>query len=641
MKRLLTFCLLLNLVLLTGCSSETKNQAWYNNQAFVKALLISDFNSVSGYLYTSNIDVKGKDKNGETPLTLAVKNTSDAQIIKVLLEAGVNAEDANKEGYTPLLLAAKNNINPNIAKLILMTGADIERADPSGKTPLILAASENKNKNVPLLLLAAGAKGRESEAFRRAVTSNINFSDKDVQALLKDKIGYTVKIPWYNSKVFKNALASGDLKQIASAAARTDLAAKDPSSDKDAASLLEEDKNPKKLFIFAKFGADLNARDENGKTMLYKAAEQGDEAWLTALLKAKADPNIRAKDASTPLMAAAENRPDKQENITALIKAGAEINAGYNREGSTLLFKLIEENKDIKLIEFLIKSGAEVNIKNIPGDTPLITAAKYSKDPKIIELLLENKANIDAKNRQGFTALLTAAANNEEPKIALALFKKSKNKLDEGHALDFAAQNPNKEVYNALIGEINAEVSARKNANDKNDSSIWFNNKALVSAIRKSDASALKRELKKEKELNLEALMQGQFNALMLAAAFSKTAEPIKLLVEAGADVNGTNNNGDTPLMTAVLTNKNLPAIQALIEAGADVNAVDSKGTSVIMAAANKNPNERVPILLLQGGANVPDTRALLQYAKSNGNKKVYELLKKVFTKPAGQSQKS
>lgn len=85
--------------------------------------------------------------------------------------------------------------------------------------------------------------------------------------------------------------------------------------------------------------------------------------------------------------------------------------------------------------------------------------------------------------------------------------------------------------------------------------------------------------------------------------------------------------------MTAVLTNKNLPAIQALIEAGADVNAVDSKGTSVIMAAANKNPNEKVPILLLQSGANVPDTRALLQYAQSNGNKKVYELLKKVFTK--------
>ena len=632
MKRLLSVFLFLNLVLLTACSSETKNQAWYNNQAFVKALLLSDFNSVSGYLYTSNIDVKGKNKDGETPLTLAIKNTSDAQIIKVLLEAGANPEEANKEGYTPLLLAAKNNINPNIAKLIIMTGADIEKADPSGKTPLILSA-ENKNKNVPLLLLAAGAKGRESEAFRRAVTSNGSFSDKDVQALLKDKIGFTVKIPWYSSKSFKEALASDDLKQIAAAAARTDLSAKDPSSNKDAASLLENDKTPQQLFIFARAGVDLNARDENGKTMLYKASEQGEDIWLKALLKAKADPNIRAKDASTPLMAAVENQPEKQENITALIKAGAEINAGYNKDGSTLLFKLIEENKDLKLIEFIIKSGAEVNIKNIPGDTPLITAAKYAKDPKIIELLLENKANIDAKNRQGFTPLLTAAANNEEPKIALALFKKSKNKLDEGHALDFAAQNPNKEVYNALIGEINAEVSARKNANDKNDNSIWFNNKALVAAIRKNDIPTLKRELKKEKELNLEALMQGQFNALMLAGAFSKTAEPINLLVEAGADINGTNNNGDTPLMTAVLTNKNLPAIQALIEAGADVNAVDSKGTSVIMAAANKNPNEKVPILLLQSGANVPDTRALLQYAQSNGNKKVYELLKKVFTK--------
>lgn len=639
MKRLLALCLLLNLILSAACSSDAKNRAWYNNRAFVKALTLSDFNSVSGYIYTSNIDVKGKDGNGDTPLTLAVNNTTDAQIIKVLLEAGVDPEASNKAGYTPLLLAAKNNINPNIAKLIIMTGADIEKADPSGRTPLILAAAENKNKNVPLLLLAAGAKGRESETFRKAVTSNGNFSDKDVQALLKDKIEAAVKIPWYNSKAFKEALASGDVKQIAAAAARADLTAKDLSSGLDAASLLEEDKNPQKLFIFARAGVDLNARDAAGKTQLYRAAEQGDGVWLNALLKAKADPNIRAKDATTPLMAAAEKQPENQQNMTALIKAGADINAGYNRDGSTLLFKLIEENKDLKLIDFLIKSGAEVNIKNIPGDTPLITAAKYSKDAKTIELLLENKANIDAKNKQGFTALLTAAANNPEPEVALALFKKSKNKLDEGHALDFAAQNPNKEVYNALIGHINAEVSARKNANDKNDSTIWFNNKTLVAAIRNNNTAVLKRELKKE--LNLEALMQGQFNALMLAAAFSKTAEPIKLLVEAGADVNGTNNNGDTPLMTAVLTNKNLPAIQALIEAGADVNATDLKGTSIIMAAANKNPNERVPIILLQSGANVPDTRALLQYAQANGNKKVYELLKKVFTKPAGQSQKS
>ena len=202
--------------------------------------------------------------------------------------------------------------------------------------------------------------------------------------------------------------------------------------------------------------------------------------------------------------------------------------------------------------------------------------------------------------------------------------------------MDFAAQNQNQDVYNAVIKQLNAEFEERKNPKNLNDSSIWFNNAALVSAIRSGNTAVIKRELKKN--LNLEALMKGQINALMLASAFSKTAEPINALVQAGADVNGTNNNGDTPLMTAVLTNKNLPVIQALISAGADVNATDNNGTSIIMAAANKNPNEKVPALLLQSGATVPDTRALLQYAQGNPNKKVYELLKKLFTVPAQQT---
>ena len=638
MKHFLFICLILSSFFGAACSSGGKNNEWYANAAFLKALQLSDFKSVSGYIYTSNINVKSQDKNGDTPLTLAVQYSTDAELIQTLIDVGIDPNAVNKQGYNALMFAAKNNINPNIAKAIIMTGADIEQADPSGKTPLMLAAENNKNKNVILLFLQAGAQGRNDPAFRQALIQNVNLTQADINFLLMGKIENTVKIPWYNSTEFKAAFQSGDTKKLMSAVRKTDLTAKEENSGMDASSLLSEHKNIEELVLFVRNGVNINTQDKDGKTLLYKAAQEGDDAWLKALITVKADPNIRAKDATTPVMAAVLNQPEKLGNIKALIQAGANLNAGYNREGSTLIFKLIEENKDPKLIDFLIKNGAEINLKNARGNTPLILAAANAKDDKIINLLLENNANIDSKNNQGFTALLTAATSNPVPEVTLALMEKSKNKLDTGHIMDFAAQNQNQDVYNAVIKQLNAEFEERKNPKNLNDSSIWFNNAALVSAIRSGNTAVIKRELKKN--LNLEALMKGQINALMLASAFSKTAEPINALVQAGADVNGTNNNGDTPLMTAVLTNKNLPVIQALISAGADVNATDNNGTSIIMAAANKNPNEKVPALLLQSGATVPDTRALLQYAQGNPNKKVYELLKKLFTVPSAQAQK-
>ena len=627
------------LVLFFGCSSS-KNSApvWYNNEKFLKALQFADFRDITGFIYASEISLKGVDENGNTPLTIVVARTSDEQLVKALIEAGVDINAVNDEGYTALLLAAKDNFNPNITKTILMTGTDIEQKDSAGRTPLLLAARYNKNKNVALLLLEAGARDRQDENFIRAVNANPNFTQQDKNLLLNSKIDLSVKIPWYNSKEFKKALTS-NTGELATVAARTDLTAQDPVSKKDAVSLLEENKNPQLLDIFAKNGVNLNTPDQQGKTMLHKAAQQGDTAWLKSLLQAKANPNTRAKDGTVPLYSAITNQPENKENILLLLKAGADKEVRLDRQGNTLLSKLIEDKADIKFISFLIKQGADVNAPNALGDTPLIQAARYAQDEKLINLLLENKADINSQNKQGFTPLLTAAATNKNPQITLALLKKAGSKIDNDHVLEFAQQNPNKEVATKAAQYILEQETAKKNANDKNDSSIWFNNKTLVSAIKTNNTAVIKKEI--SKQLNLEALIQGQVNALMLAAAFSKTREPIDLLVKAGAKINSTNNGGDTPLMTAAITNKNLPVLQALIDAGANVNAADYKGNTIIMVAASKNPNEKVPVFLIKNGANVDNTKILLQYAQANPNKKVYEILKQLFTVQKKPSSKS
>ena len=57
----------------------------------------------------------------------------------------------------------------------------------------------------------------------------------------------------------------------------------------------------------------------------------------------------------------------------------------------------------------------------------------------------------------------------------------------------------------------------------------------------------------------------------------------IKVLLDAGAEVNLKNDAGDTPLHIAVTHGPdNLPAIKLLVEAGADVNAQNADGKRII-----------------------------------------------------------
>jgi ankyrin repeat protein len=89
---------------------------------------------------------------------------------------------------------------------------------------------------------------------------------------------------------------------------------------------------------------------------------------------------------------------------------------------------------------------------------------------------------------------------------------------------------------------------------------------------------------------------------LHTATAEAKPAT-IYALIQAGADVNARNEEGETPLYIAA-EEGNSEIIAALMEAGADVNAPDDGGWTPLHVAAREGPPASVSALI-QAGADV------------------------------------
>ena len=91
----------------------------------------------------------------------------------------------------------------------------------------------------------------------------------------------------------------------------------------------------------------------------------------------------------------------------------------------------------------------------------------------------------------------------------------------------------------------------------------------------------------------------------LISAVGNNNLEIIQMLIDAGANVNARLYNDWTALITAVASNANLEIIQALIDAGADVNVKDNYGLSALMVAVKMNKNFEVIKLLIDAGADV------------------------------------
>jgi ankyrin repeat protein len=142
--------------------------------------------------------------------------------------------------------------------------------------------------------------------------------------------------------------------------------------------------------------ANLDAKDQKGKTALHYAAKAGEIGAAKLLIAKGAD--VNAGD-WTPLQEAAYH---SKEMVELLLAKGAEIKTG---EWTALHSALDAQRFDI--VELLLAKGADANITDDEGHTPLHIAASYAawRYPQIVELLVSYGTDINGKDNAGKTAL--------------------------------------------------------------------------------------------------------------------------------------------------------------------------------------------------------------------------------------------
>ncbi|KAH7074621.1 ankyrin repeat-containing domain protein [Paraphoma chrysanthemicola] len=177
--------------------------------------------------------------------------------------------------------------------------------------------------------------------------------------------------------------------------------------------------------LLHKHGADICAKDKNGKTPLHIACEHWRRDIVEFLLANGAGANVNEAESEkgwTPLLFALCGNSENWISDPAYRTAFVERLVSHGASVLTTAFDNrtalhgIAQHADPKLAQYLIQHGADVNAATSSGVTPLhsLSAFAFYYDDKIAErcrianMLLDHGADIEARDENGATPLHAA-----------------------------------------------------------------------------------------------------------------------------------------------------------------------------------------------------------------------------------------
>ena len=294
--------------------------------------------------------------------------------------------------------------------------------------------------------------------------------------------------------------------------------------------------------------APVPAIPDTANERLFEAVASADKDEVRRLLDAGADPNASNEEGVTVLHRAIVSSDeidvsDVAAVVELLLDAGSVVNAQLPAGDYDLFFDagdtplhVAAEWGWVDICRLLLERDANVHTRNANGETALLTS--WSLEPKIIGLLLDAGADMDARNAQGTTPLHFAARWGYSESVQLLLNAGADvdaRDADGDTALHRAAGLKNRDKVRLLL-DAGANVDARNaDGNTALHRAAWFHDHESVQWLLDAGVDSDARNADGDTALHL--------------AIGNHDRESVRLLLDAGADVDARDSRGNTPLL--------------------------------------------------------------------------------------------
>lgn len=516
--------------LIKGCDANKKNS--YGDTPLIVAIRKRLFGAVDVLMQNgANLDARNND---DIPLFMALEK-KDFKLVNLLLERGANVTEKKSNGNTLLLevisaeyLSMEERFS--LVENLIKYGSDVNAKNIVGNTPLFEAISGGYLQIISCLI-NEGA-----------------YIDE------KNKEGYTPLFFATKTGCLLKVKANVDKKNKENNAL---------SFFKDSQTFKEIDLTSECISLLIVKKANIHFVDQNGLTMLHLAVLRRDEEALVIFLSNNLDINIQDNNKRTPLHLASENGfLDIVEML--LLNKKVNINCRDCQNNTPLYLALLQKHLDVA--KYLLEQNASVLLRDSMGRN-ILHFGVLAQDFNVFQQLITRIYDLE----KGFFIDVNAVDNKGETALHYAI------KLMGSMSNDDLKFNDMCNIIRTLL-ELGASPEQIRDKEGLTPLHL-ASKKGLLDIVKM---------LLLNKEVNIDS-QDNEHNTPLCLAFLQRNLEVVEYLIKRGASILKKDSIGRNILHFGVLT-QNFSFFQQLItlifapekDCVINVDAVDHKGETAL-----------------------------------------------------------